>query len=94
MNSTDFDAYFHNRHGELPVDRTSEEYANKLYLKHEMFKAWQKSTNEHGKDFESYFLNRHGELPEDHTSKEYEEKSYLKLEMHNAWQESAKSLVE
>ncbi|MCY2773803.1 hypothetical protein OXA12_03485 [Acinetobacter baumannii] len=36
----DFDAYFFKRHGELPLDPTSEEYANKSYLKHEMFKAW------------------------------------------------------
>ncbi|MDV7668588.1 hypothetical protein R4642_10085 [Acinetobacter baumannii] len=36
----DFDAYFFKRHGELPLDSTSEEYANKSYLKHEMFKAW------------------------------------------------------
>ncbi|CAA0259252.1 hypothetical protein AB552B1_03036 [Acinetobacter baumannii] len=36
----DFDAYFFQRHGELPLDPTSEEYANKSYLKHEMFKAW------------------------------------------------------
>ncbi|MDC4456012.1 hypothetical protein KWF06_11495 [Acinetobacter baumannii] len=36
----DFDAYFLKRHGELPLDPTSEEYANKSYLKHEMFKAW------------------------------------------------------
>ncbi|NLP55284.1 hypothetical protein OSH17_12705 [Acinetobacter baumannii] len=35
-----FDAYFLKRHGELPLDPTSEEYANKSYLKHEMFKAW------------------------------------------------------
>ncbi|MDC5057074.1 hypothetical protein OHW35_11620 [Acinetobacter baumannii] len=35
----DFDAYFFKRHGELPLDPTSEEYANKSYLKHEMFKA-------------------------------------------------------
>ncbi len=32
----DFDAYFFKRHGELPLDSTSEEYANKSYLKHEM----------------------------------------------------------
>lgn len=37
----DFDAYFFKRHGELPLDPSSEEYANKSYLKHEMFKAWQ-----------------------------------------------------
>ncbi|MDC5520222.1 hypothetical protein NRA58_07345 [Acinetobacter baumannii] len=36
----DFDAYFFKRHGELPLDPSSEEYANKSYLKHEMFKAW------------------------------------------------------
>lgn len=36
----DFDAYFFKRHGELPLDPTSKEYANKSYLKHEMFKAW------------------------------------------------------
>lgn len=35
-----FDAYFFKRHGELPLDPSSEEYANKSYLKHEMFKAW------------------------------------------------------
>ncbi|RDF73039.1 hypothetical protein [Acinetobacter baumannii] len=39
----DFDAYFFKRHGELPLDPTSEEYANKSYLKHEMFKAWKKA---------------------------------------------------
>lgn len=36
----DFVTYFFKRHGELPLDPTSEEYANKSYLKHEMFKAW------------------------------------------------------
>ena len=36
----DFDAYFFKRHGELPLDSSSEESANKSYLKHEMFKAW------------------------------------------------------
>ncbi|MFX7482793.1 hypothetical protein ABTJ18_13495 [Acinetobacter baumannii] len=36
----DFEAYFFKRHGELPLDPSSEEYANKSYLKHEMFKAW------------------------------------------------------
>lgn len=36
----DFDAYFFKRHGELPLDPSSEEYANKSYLKHEMFNAW------------------------------------------------------
>ncbi|MBN6510000.1 MULTISPECIES: hypothetical protein [Gammaproteobacteria] len=40
----DFDAYFFKRHGELPLDPSSEEYANKSYLKHEMFKAWKART--------------------------------------------------
>lgn len=38
-----FDDFFKNRHGNLPIDKNSEEYADKLYLKHEMQKAWQKA---------------------------------------------------
>ncbi|ENU92952.1 hypothetical protein F971_01939 [Acinetobacter vivianii] len=40
-----FDEFFTKRHGELPVDTTSEKYADMSYLKHEMKKAWEMATS-------------------------------------------------
>lgn len=40
----DFDTFFEKRHGGLPLDTTTEEYANKSYLKHEMKKTWEMAT--------------------------------------------------
>ncbi|ENX58751.1 MULTISPECIES: hypothetical protein [Acinetobacter] len=41
----DFDEFFTKRHGELPADTSSVEYADKSYLKHEMKKAWEMATD-------------------------------------------------
>ncbi|MDC5119567.1 hypothetical protein NRA41_16160 [Acinetobacter baumannii] len=51
----DFDAYFFKRHGELPLDPSSEEYANKSYLKHEMFKAWKARAKAQAVPSQKYF---------------------------------------
>lgn len=40
----DFDEFFTKRHGSLPVDTTSEKYADMSYLKHEMNKSWNMAT--------------------------------------------------
>lgn len=41
-----FEEFFTKRHGELPVDTTSEKYADMSYLKHEMKKAWEMATTQ------------------------------------------------
>ncbi|WP_407479910.1 hypothetical protein [Acinetobacter baumannii] len=64
----DFDAYFFKRHGELPLDPSSEEYANKSYLKHEMFKAWKARAKAQAvpENTEDWYLNEDEGLWLDH----------------------------
>ncbi|MDC4801085.1 hypothetical protein NQ814_16265 [Acinetobacter baumannii] len=59
---------FFKRHGELPLDPSSEEYANKSYLKHEMFKAWKARAKAQAvpENTEDWYLNEDEGLWLDH----------------------------
>ncbi|WHP05759.1 MULTISPECIES: hypothetical protein [Acinetobacter] len=69
-----FNIFFTERHGEMPLDTTSEEFANKSYLRHEMLKAWQTKSDV----LETQITQLKAKLAESERgiSNEYDEKEY------------------